>query len=188
MYFFIIYPVTSSGINGLNSFDLDMYAFKNYSLNIPFTGTFLRWCTFPMWIPSSKSFFFSAVSSIIKIKSNLDNKAAGRFRFFCVVYCLLYLPYIGFAAANTAVLAFSVVMIPAFVIETVCCSMTSWIAVLSYSSILSNSSIQHTPMSASTKAPASSESYLVLGSVTIAAVRPTPELPLPVVYTARGEM
>ena len=85
------------------------------------------------------------------------------------------------AAANTAVLAFKVVMIPAFVIDTVCCSMTSWIAVLSYSSILSNSSMQHTPMSASTKAPASNESYLVLGSVTIAAVRPTPELPLPVV-------
>ena len=37
------------------------------------------------------------------------------------------------------------------------------------------------PMSAKTKAPASNESYLVAGSVTIAAVKPTPELPFPVV-------
>jgi hypothetical protein len=34
-------------------------------------------------------------------------------------------------------------------------------------------------MSANTKAPAYKESYFVEGSITIAAVRPTPELPLP---------
>lgn len=39
--------------------------------------------------------------------------------------------------------------------ETVCCSITSWIAVLSESIILSNSSIQQTPLSASTSAPPS---------------------------------
>jgi hypothetical protein len=37
--------------------------------------------------------------------------------------------------------------------HTVCCSMTSWIDVRSLSSILSNSSMQQTPMSANTKEP-----------------------------------
>jgi hypothetical protein len=68
----------------------------------------------------------------MKIKSNLDKRAAGIFTFFCNDYFILYLPYKGFAAANIAVLELRVVTIPAFVIETVCCSMTSWIAVLSY--------------------------------------------------------
>jgi len=68
---------------------------------------------------------------------------------------LLYLPYRGLAAARTDVLAFRVVVIPALAIETVCYSITSWIEVLSDSFILSNSSIQHTPLSARTKAPAS---------------------------------
>jgi len=79
------------------------------------------------------------------------------------------------------VLAFKVVVIPAFAIETVCCSITSWMAVLSYSYILSNSSIQHIPISANTNAPAYKDIYLVDGSMTIAAVKPTPELPFPVV-------
>lgn len=60
----------------------------------------------------------------MNIKSNLDNKAAGRFKFFWVDIDLLYLPYKGFAAAKTAVLAFNVVIIPALVIETVCCYIT----------------------------------------------------------------
>jgi len=54
-------------------------------------------------------------------------------------------------------------------------------AVLSNSYILSNSSIQHIPISANTRAPAYKDSSLVDGSVTMAAVNPTPELPLPVV-------
>jgi hypothetical protein len=54
-------------------------------------------------------------------------------------------------------------------------------AVRSYSSILSNSSMQQIPMSASTSAPAYSDSSFVYGSITIAAVSPTPELPFPVV-------
>jgi len=53
--------------------------------------------------------------------------------------------------------------------------------VLSYSYILSNSSIQHIPISANTNAPAYKDIYLVDGSMTIAAVKPTPELPFPVV-------
>jgi hypothetical protein len=66
--------------------------------------------------------------------------------------------------------------------------MTSWMAVRSPSSILSNSSMQQMPLSAITSAPPSSTISLVVGSFITAAVRPTPEEPLPVVYTARGEM
>ncbi len=76
--------------------------------------------------------------------------------------------------------AFNCVVMPAFAMDTVCCSITSWIAVLngpspivrldqslilddkwhgkmyrSASSILSNSSMQQTPMSARTRAPPS---------------------------------
>jgi len=43
-----------------------------------------------------------------------------------------------------------------FAIVTVCCSMTSWVATLSESFILSNSSIHTTPLSARTIAPACS--------------------------------
>ena len=67
----------------------------------------------------------------------------------------LYLPYSGFAAARIDVRALSVVEMPALEIEMVCCSMTSWMAVRSDSSILSNSSIQQMPLSASTSAPPS---------------------------------
>lgn len=65
--------------------------------------------------------------------------------------------------------------------------MTSWIAVLSYSSILSNSSMQHIPISAKTKAPPSKLNSLVVGSLKTAAVKPTPLLPFPVVYIPLGE-
>jgi len=61
-------------------------------------------------------------------------------------------------------------------------------ATLSDSFILSNSSIQTIPLSPRTIAPASS--YLVLESLsqTTAAVRPTPEEPLPVVLMVPGRM
>jgi hypothetical protein len=75
----------------------------------------------------------------------------------------------GLAAARIEVLAFSVVMIPAFAIDTVCCSwsddqqrmvidaskltITSCRTLLVASDILSNSSIQHTPPSLRTNAP-----------------------------------
>ena len=59
----------------------------------------------------------------------------------------------GFAAARIAVLALREVVMPALAMLTVCCSITSWIAVLSDSSILSNSSIAQIPISASTWNP-----------------------------------
>src|SRR5579862_1452305 len=69
---------------------------------------------------------------------------------------------------------------------TVCCSMTSWIATRSISDILSNSSIQTTPLSARTMAPASRRRSPVSLSVVTAAVRPTPDDPRPVVAIANG--
>mmetsp|Transcript_10336 Transcript_10336/g.25335 ORF Transcript_10336/g.25335 Transcript_10336/m.25335 type:complete len:212 (+) Transcript_10336:545-1180(+) len=69
---------------------------------------------------------------------------------------------------------------------TVCCSMASWMATRSFSPILSNSSTQTRPRSARTIAPASRRRSLVSGSLVTAAVRPTPDDPLPVVLTARG--
>ena len=67
-------------------------------------------------------------------------------------------------------------------IDIVCCSITSWIAVLSPSIILSNSSIQHTPWSAKTSDPPSNVISPVIGSLVTEAVKPTPDDPLPVVY------
>ena len=65
----------------------------------------------------------------------------------------LYLDPTGFAAAKIDVRAFSVVMMPALAIETVCCSITSCRTLRVASDILSNSSMQHTPPSESTRAP-----------------------------------
>lgn len=87
--------------------------------------------------------------------SNLDRSAAGRLIFSTGDSLGLYRPYRGLAAANMDVRAFKVVVMPAFEIDIVCCSITSWIAVRSDSSILSNSSIQHIPLSANTSAPPS---------------------------------
>ena len=118
--------------------------------------------------------------------SNLDKSAAGKLIFSCGDNLVLYLPYNGFAAAKIEVLAFNVVVIPALEMEMVCCSITSWIAVRSVSSILSNSSIQQIPLSANTSAPPSKIISSVTGSLKTAAVKPTPDEPLPVVYTDLG--
>jgi len=114
-------------------------------------------------------------------RSNLERRAAGRLIFLCGDSFLSYLPYRGFAAARIDVRAFNEVAIPALAIDTVYYSITSWIDVLSCSFILSNSSMQHTPMSASTRAPPSKLISPVIGSLMIEAVRPTPLEPLPVV-------
>ena len=58
--------------------------------------------------------------------------------------------------------------------------------VRSRSSILSNSSIQQIPVSAKTKAPPSRTTSFETGSLRTAAVKLTPEEPLPVVYTPLG--
>ncbi len=76
------------------------------------------------------------------------------FMFFFKDYDLLYLPKIGLAAAKILVLAWRVAWIPALAKEIVCCYIASWIATWSLIYILSNSSIQHMPLSAKSKAPA----------------------------------
>jgi hypothetical protein len=76
-----------------------------------------------------------------------------------------YFEWTGLAAARIAVLAFNVQMIPAFATDTVYYSMTSCKITLVLSSILSNSSMQHIPLSESTKAPLSSTNSLVSGSL-----------------------
>ena len=66
---------------------------------------------------------------------------------------------------------------PALEMEMDCCSIASWMDVLSESFILSNSSIKQTPLSASTRAPPSSVHSRVIGSLRTDAVRPTAEAP-----------
>ncbi len=110
-----------------------------------------------MCLASNSSRAASGLSNKINTKSNLESNAGGKLIFLWIEIFLLYLPYKGLAAAKIAVLAFNDVVIPALAIETVYCSITSWIDVLSYSFILSNSSIQQTPLSESTKAPPSKE-------------------------------
>jgi hypothetical protein len=90
-----------------------------------------------------------------------------------------YLPWIGLAAARTLVLLFRIVVIPALAIEIVYCSIASWIAIRSYEFILSNSSIQTMPPSASTMAPPSIANSPELWSFIIEAVRPAALEPLP---------
>mmetsp|Transcript_17799 Transcript_17799/g.38121 ORF Transcript_17799/g.38121 Transcript_17799/m.38121 type:complete len:266 (-) Transcript_17799:777-1574(-) len=97
-------------------------------------------------------------------------------------------PYFGFAAAVTLHLAFKVTCMPALAIVTHCCSIASWIATRSLYAILSNSSMQMTPRSARTMAPASRVNSRVVESRTMAAVRPTPLEPRPVVLIAKGEV
>ena len=67
-------------------------------------------------------------------------------------------------------LALSVALTPALVMVIVCCSIASWMATWSLSSILSNSSMQQMPISASTSAPPSSTSSPVDVSRVTAAV------------------
>ena len=90
------------------------------------------------------------------------------------------LPNLGFAAARTEHLEFNVAMIPAFAILTVCCSNASWSADLSSALILSNSSTHTLPWSPSTSAPASRD-HPPSSSLTAAAVKPAPLVPLPLV-------
>jgi hypothetical protein len=61
----------------------------------------------------------------------------------------------GFAAAKIEHFALSLVVIPALAIDIVYCSMASCMTTRSSGLILSNSSIQHTPPLANTRAPAS---------------------------------
>mmetsp|Transcript_63592 Transcript_63592/g.201109 ORF Transcript_63592/g.201109 Transcript_63592/m.201109 type:complete len:286 (-) Transcript_63592:1146-2003(-) len=128
----------------------------------------------------------SGLSRMSQRRSKRERRAAGSAMFSDGVLLRFHREKAGLAAASTAVRAFREVVMPALAMDTVCCSITSWMAVRSLSSILSNSSMQQMPLSASTSAPPSSTNSLVTGSRVTAAVKPTPLDPLPVVYTPRG--
>mmetsp|Transcript_46281 Transcript_46281/g.149163 ORF Transcript_46281/g.149163 Transcript_46281/m.149163 type:complete len:391 (-) Transcript_46281:521-1693(-) len=128
----------------------------------------------------------SFLSRMMKRRSKRERSESGIPMFAIALWFLSYEPHTGFAAATTEQRALSDACMPALAMVTVCCSITSWMATRSASTILSNSSTQHTPRSASTIAPASSRLAPVSSSDVTAAVRPTPEEPRPVVEMARG--
>ena len=101
------------------------------------------------------------------------------------------MPPAGFITATTVARAFSLQMIPALATEMVCCSIASWIDVLSSLDMHPNSSIQQTPRSASASAPASRENSFPFDpaddSRTAAQVNPARDDPVPVVSTDRGD-
>lgn len=132
--------------------------------------------------------------------SKRDRIVGGRFRFSIIDLFGLYFDSIGLAEARIEVRAFSDVMIPAFAIDTVCCSMTSCRMVRVFSVILSNSSMQQIPPSDRTSAPLqpcyysrASKQYLSRTScpdslsLMTYAVRPTAEEPFPDVYMPLGD-
>jgi hypothetical protein len=61
----------------------------------------------------------------IKIASNLDKIELWKSIYSAACFKSSYLPKTGLAAANTEVLEFRIVTIPAFAIEIVYCSMAS---------------------------------------------------------------
>jgi len=83
--------------------------------------------------------------------------------------------------------AFSVATMPPLATETVCCSMASCMATRSSGRILSISSMQATPLSARTRAPAS-RLMPPPRSRRTAAVKPAAVVPRPDVYKPRGAM
>lgn len=115
--------------------------------------------------------------------SNLERIGSVRSTLSLKLKALLQFPLIGLAAAITLHLAQSEVTIPALDIEMDYYSIASWMEVLSWSFILSNSSIKHTPLSANTRAPPSRVHSPLTGSLWTPAVRPTALAPLPVVQT-----
>ena len=91
------------------------------------------------------------------------------------------------AAASRLVRAFSVATMPPLATLTVCCSMASCMATRSSGLILSISSMQATPLSARTRAPASRDMPPPRSRST-AAVNPAAVVPRPDVYSPRGAM
>ena len=130
-----------------------------YSLSIPIS---IAW----FWVSAScrremtfaamaLSFSASITSRMRKIRSNRDRIVVWKSMFSAAERRSSKLPKTGLAAARTEQREFNMVVIPALAMEIVCCSIASWIATRSSSFILSNSSMQTTPPSASTMAPPS---------------------------------
>ncbi len=117
-----------------------------------------------------------------EITSKRDRRVGGRSICSEIDRSFVKRPSFGFAAARTGHRAFSVEVIPALAMETVCCSSASCIAERSSGLILSSSSITAIPPSARTSMPASSiHRPPAKSSFTAAAVRPAAVVPLPLV-------
>ena len=86
-------------------------------------------------------------------RSYLERRVCGSWMLSMIVLFLFHCDSTGLAAARMDVRALREQMIPALAMERVCCSMTSCITDRVDSLILSNSSIQQTPLSARTNAP-----------------------------------
>jgi hypothetical protein len=115
-------------------------------------------------------------------RSNREMRVGGRSMLRVMGRSTSYLEPTGLAAARMDVRALRVVMMPAFAIETVCCSyliavstiskgaakpevtITSWSTLRVASDILSNSSIQQTPPSLRTRAPLVQPNQRVVGT------------------------
>lgn len=163
-----------------------MYFFKNdWSNPIDSSSTIILSCgwffiwEFKMNSDNLSSWTTSNVSLRTHKISNLDKIGSDNSTLSLNDILSSYLPFYGFAAAITEHLAFNVATIEAFDIEILYYSIASWIDVLSYSLILSNSSIKQIPVSANTKAPASKHHSPLIGSLFTLAVKPTAEAPLP---------
>lgn len=88
---------------------------------------------------------------------------------------------LGLVAAIIVALVLILQTIPPFAILIVCYSIASWILARSSFLINENSSIQHTPQSARTRAPASK--IYSAPSLKQATVNPAEVVPIPVVWT-----
>ena len=120
--------------------------------------------------------------------SNLLSNVGGRSICWATDWKGSNLPNFGFAAANTLVSARNVAWTFALLMVIVCCSIASCIALLSWGSIFSNSSIQIKPLLARTIAPASKLHPLKYSSLTTVAVKPAPEVDFPTTYLPFGEI
>jgi hypothetical protein len=119
---------------------------------------------------------------IEKMTSNRESSVGGSSICSAIVLSLENRPHFGFAAASTGHRAFRVEVIPAFAIETVCCSSASCIAERSSGLILSSSSMTAMPPSARTSSPASrTQRPPAKSSFTAAAVSPAAVAPFPLV-------
>mmetsp|Transcript_29980 Transcript_29980/g.101054 ORF Transcript_29980/g.101054 Transcript_29980/m.101054 type:complete len:271 (-) Transcript_29980:104-916(-) len=125
----------------------------------------------------------SGTSSMTRTMSKRERSGGGREVLMERSCEWSYFPF-GLVTAMTVALADNLHTSPAFATERVCCSIASWIFSRSCTRMLENSSMQQTPRSARTSAPASSTHSP--SSFVAEHVSPAEVVPQPVVRTHRG--
>jgi hypothetical protein len=93
---------------------------------------------------------------------------------------------LGLVAPKIVQRVFSERANPLFANDTLCCSIASWITPESTALTAANSSMQHNPPSAKTRAPPSSDQPVSRSTFIKDAVRPAVVVPEPVASMARG--